>query len=85
MYPWSVRDFCRKITPKRIVDAAKRIVKPTDEIYEQACELAETHVIVDHAEMHYGMKEHNPLKFVKFYSKRKPNSEPALPDMGDPC
>ncbi|KAJ7032825.1 hypothetical protein C8F04DRAFT_1184777 [Mycena alexandri] len=27
-------------------------------------------VIVDHTTMHYGMKEKNPLDFVKFYSKR---------------
>ena len=30
-------------------------------------------VIVDFSTMHYGMKEKNPLDFVKFYSKRSPN------------
>jgi deoxynucleoside triphosphate triphosphohydrolase SAMHD1 len=26
--------------------------------------------------MHYGMKDKNPLGFVKFYSKNRPNSTP---------
>lgn len=71
-----MRDVCRqRITPQSIVTAAKRIVRESDELYDLACELSEEHVIVDLAEMHFGMKEHNPLKYVKFYSKRKPNSE----------
>jgi hypothetical protein len=29
--------------------------------------------------MHYGMKEENPLKYVKFYSKRDPTSTLLAP------
>lgn len=74
VYPWSVKDVCRqRITPKAIVTHAKKIIKPDNEMYELAQELDEEHVIVDLAHMHCGMKEQNPLNFVKFYSKRKPN------------
>lgn len=30
-------------------------------------------IVVEHCIMHYGMKEKNPLDFVKFYSKLKPD------------
>ena len=40
--------------------------------------LREEHVIVDVSEMHYGMKEKNPLRFVKFYSKKHPDREYIL-------
>ena len=74
VYPWSVRDVCRReITPQAIVSAVKKFVKEDNELYDLVQELDEEHVIVDLAEMHYGMKELNPLKFVKFYSKRSPN------------
>lgn len=36
-------------------------------------------VIVDFSSMHYGMKDKNPLDFVKFYSKRNPNSAFSRP------
>lgn len=36
--------------------------------------LSEDDVIVDFSTMHYGMKEKNPLAYVKFYSKRNPSS-----------
>ncbi|THH02196.1 hypothetical protein EW026_g597 [Hermanssonia centrifuga] len=35
------------------------------------------HVIIDMAEMHYGMKEKNPLNYVQFYSKYNSLSRPA--------
>ncbi|EKM58979.1 uncharacterized protein PHACADRAFT_249122 [Phanerochaete carnosa HHB-10118-sp] len=74
VYPWSVRDVCReRITPQTIVAAAKRITRESDENYDLACELGEEQIIVDLATLHYGMKELNPLRYVKFYSKRKPN------------
>jgi deoxynucleoside triphosphate triphosphohydrolase SAMHD1 len=33
------------------------------------------HVIVDLSPMHYGMKDKNPLDFIKFYSKNFPDRE----------
>jgi len=39
-----------------------------------ASELEEDDVIVDFCTMHYGMKDLNPLRFVKFYSKQDPLS-----------
>ena len=33
-------------------------------------------VIVTFTTMHYGMKDKNPLKFVKFYPKSRPNGTP---------
>jgi deoxynucleoside triphosphate triphosphohydrolase SAMHD1 len=38
-----------------------------------AQDLTVEHVIVDIARLHYGMKDRNPIDFVKFYSKHKPN------------
>jgi len=37
-------------------------------------DLTKEKVIVSFSTMHYGMKEKNPLDFVKFYTKRRPNS-----------
>ncbi|KAF7324433.1 hypothetical protein MVEN_02641100 [Mycena venus] len=37
-------------------------------------ELTPDSVIVDHTTLHYGMKDKNPLDFVKFYSKRNPDT-----------
>lgn len=71
-----MKDICQqRITPQAIVATARRIVKEDNELYELVHEMEEEHVIVDLSSMHYGMKEHNPLKFVKFYSKRKPKRE----------
>ena len=36
-------------------------------------DLAPDKVIVTFSTMHYGMKDKNPLKFVKFYPKSRPN------------
>jgi hypothetical protein len=36
--------------------------------------LSPEHVIVDVSSMHYGMKDKNPLDYVKFYGKRNLNS-----------
>jgi|ERR1700730_13330809 hypothetical protein len=36
-------------------------------------DLTKEKVIVSFSTMHYGMKEKNPLKFVKFYPKNRPN------------
>lgn len=37
--------------------------------------LTANHVIVDIVGRHHGMEEKNPLDFVKFYSKQRPNGE----------
>ena len=39
-----------------------------------AKELSPEHVIIDLAQRHHGMKDQNPLQFIKFYSKRHPDS-----------
>jgi deoxynucleoside triphosphate triphosphohydrolase SAMHD1 len=38
-----------------------------------ASELKPEHIIVDFSHMHHGMKDKNPLDFIKFYSKHNPN------------
>jgi hypothetical protein len=84
VFGWEDRERCKEfITPERIVEAAKSFAAtyaPDSESDEaEARDIADSldpgHVIVDHSEMHYGMKEKNPLEFVKFYSKRNPDSE----------
>ena len=45
-----------------------------DEItLEDISDLTPDKVIVTFSTMHYGMKDKNPLDFVKFYSKNRPN------------
>ena len=45
-----------------------------DEItLEDISDLTPNKVIVTFSTMHYGMKDKNPLDFVKFYSKNRPN------------
>ncbi|KAJ7740601.1 hypothetical protein B0H16DRAFT_1566945 [Mycena metata] len=67
---WDRREIFREhITSESIVKEARRLAA------EQGAEVDLTQltpkcVIVDHATMHYGMREKNPLDFVKFYSKR---------------
>jgi hypothetical protein len=47
----------------------------SDDISSEDIEdLTKENVIVSFSTMHYGMKEKNPLDFVKFYTKREPNS-----------
>ncbi|KAI0706868.1 hypothetical protein C8T65DRAFT_740425 [Cerioporus squamosus] len=43
-------------------------VKPED-----AADLRSEHVIIDLTERHHGMKNENPLDYMKFYSKHNPN------------
>ena len=45
-------------------------VKPED-----AADLRPDHVIIDLTERHHGMKNENPLDYMKFYSKHNPNRE----------
>ncbi|KAJ6544294.1 hypothetical protein B0H19DRAFT_1170253 [Mycena capillaripes] len=70
---WERREiFYRHITRERIVEAAIRVAKQENTDVDLT-ELTPDSVIVDHSTMHYGMKEKNPLDFVKFYSKRNFN------------
>ena len=72
---WPFRDlFLRHITRKAIVDAANAL----NPAREGSDALVEDDVRVDFPLMHYGMKEKNPLDFVRFYSKREPNSKPLI-------
>lgn len=57
------------MTADRIVDEAKKIRDAGIDVDA----LTANDIIVDFSLMHYGMKEKNPLDFVKFYSKRNPN------------
>ncbi|KAF8164734.1 hypothetical protein B0H34DRAFT_686383 [Crassisporium funariophilum] len=82
---WPMRKIFREnVTPKRIVEAARALsvghLTPTVEDSDASSvsstsnvTLEISDVIVDFATMHYGMKEKNPLDFVRFYSKRRPN------------
>ncbi|KAJ7166004.1 hypothetical protein C8R46DRAFT_1192481 [Mycena filopes] len=71
---WTQREAYRDhITPERIVQEARKLAKEKDSQMDLS-ELTPDCVIVDHATMHYGMKEKNPLDFVKFYSKRNFNN-----------
>ncbi|KAJ8517378.1 hypothetical protein ONZ45_g5413 [Pleurotus djamor] len=69
--------FKEKVTPERIVEEAKKIsLDPTEavELMNAQANLKPEHVIVDFSPMHYGMKEKNPMDYVKFYSKRHPDT-----------
>jgi hypothetical protein len=72
---WERREvFRHSITSKRIVEEARRLAA-LDKTDIDLTDLTPDTVIVDHSMIHYGMKEKNPLDFVKFYSKRNFNSE----------
>ncbi|KAI0922134.1 hypothetical protein AcW1_004083 [Taiwanofungus camphoratus] len=80
VFPWSQRTICREhFTPERIVRAAKTLSASGGSVSQQNAdpadveELNASHVIVDMAEMHYGMKDQNPLDSVMFYSKHHPD------------
>ncbi|KAF8173867.1 hypothetical protein K438DRAFT_1728338 [Mycena galopus ATCC 62051] len=71
---WEQRDaFLHYITPERIVDEARRLATEQETMIDLA-ELTPDSVIVNHATRHYGMKEKNPVDFVKFYSKHNPKT-----------
>lgn len=71
-----IEDMQKNVTRERIVAAAKALPRPPagDATSVDVDALTVDDVIVDFSLMHYGMKEKNPLDFVKFYSKQKPNS-----------
>ncbi|KAJ8076162.1 hypothetical protein PM082_022147 [Marasmius tenuissimus] len=82
-FPWNVDDKAyiqEKVTSKAIVDAAEVMFggpEPEITAADGSCvdisELTEDRVIVDLTLMHYGMKEVNPLKKVRFYNKSNPS------------
>lgn len=70
----------QNVTRERIVAAAKALPRPPASSPGDATPvdidgLTKDDVIVDFSLLHYGMKDKNPLDFVKFYSKRNPNCE----------
>ncbi|KAJ7683566.1 hypothetical protein B0H17DRAFT_1205073 [Mycena rosella] len=70
---WERRDvFRERITRERIVEEARKLAAQARTDIDLT-ELTPDSVIVDHALLHYGMKDKNPLDFVKFYSKRNFN------------
>ncbi|KAI0337332.1 HD-domain PDEase-like protein [Trametopsis cervina] len=78
VWPWQLREFFReRVTAASIVQAARRYAAEqgrSDHIDPSILlGLRVDHVIVDVAVMHYGMREKNPLRYVKFYSKRHPD------------
>ncbi|KIJ58839.1 hypothetical protein HYDPIDRAFT_101908 [Hydnomerulius pinastri MD-312] len=62
----------RNITPEKIVEIAKSgVLEGVDE--ELVTQLTTNHVAVNCSKLHYGKDEKNPLDFVTFYSKKKPD------------
>lgn len=79
VFDWASRSTLEEaVTPELIVEAAKSLADDSSsDVSEEDRELAKTlevgHVIVDIGSLHYGMKERNPIDFIKFYSKDHPN------------
>ncbi|KAJ7178109.1 hypothetical protein C8R46DRAFT_670080 [Mycena filopes] len=66
--PWAHRKLVKeRITAAAIVEAAANLPEPFDEDSTLVAELTEEHVMVDVTPIHWGMKDRNPLDFVKFY------------------
>ncbi|KAJ2912276.1 hypothetical protein MD484_g8137, partial [Candolleomyces efflorescens] len=67
----SKKDIQDYITPERIMEKVRKAFD------EEGCidrlTLKADDIIVDLTTMHYGMKEHNPVDFTKFYSKKHPD------------
>ena len=72
---WPMRSLFKKhITAARIVEACKALsvaTMPADD--GDSSSLQESDIEVNFSPMHFGMKEKNPLDFVRFYSKHDPN------------
>ena len=72
---WPFRNVFRtRVTSKNIWEEVKRQAAADPVPDDVSSELEEDDVIVDFCTMHYGMKDLNPLRFVKFYSKQDPLS-----------
>ena len=66
--------FKKHITRAHIVEACRAlsiVTTPADD--GDSSSLQETDIVVSFSTMHFGMKEKNPLDFVRFYSKHDPN------------
>ena len=66
--------FEKHITAARIMEACRAlpvVSTPADD--GDFSSLQESDIIVNYSQMHFGMKEKNPLDFVRFYSKHDPN------------
>ena len=66
--------FLKHITPERIMEACRKMpiaTTPADD--GDSSSLQESDIFVSFSTMHFGMKEKNPLDFVRFYSKHDPN------------
>jgi hypothetical protein len=78
---WPMRSlFQTHITAARIVEACRSlsvITTPADD--GDSSTLQESDVVVSFSLMHFGMKEKNPLDFIRFYSKHDPNRKSFLP------
>jgi hypothetical protein len=78
-----MRDLFRQnITPARILAAVKELLADREDKVPMdptnSVSLEESDIIVDFSTRSYGMKEKNPVDFVRFYSKRNPNSELSI-------
>lgn len=71
---WPMRSLFQKhITAARIVEACRELTLVSASTEDaDASSLQESDVVINFALMHYGMKEKNPLDFVRFYSKHHP-------------
>ena len=82
MIDWPLRSiFQTHITAARIFEACKTLsvaTTPTDD--GDSSSLQESDIIVSFSMMHFGMKEKNPLDFVRFYSKHDPNRRAFFPN-----
>ncbi|KAM5540654.1 hypothetical protein V8D89_005685 [Ganoderma adspersum] len=79
VFAWDQRAELKALfTPESVVKAfkAKYAEDPAlhnAEVDALAKEFSPDHVIIDVTERHHGMKNENPLDFMKFYSKRHPD------------
>ncbi|KAF8954102.1 hypothetical protein BDZ97DRAFT_1928819 [Flammula alnicola] len=89
---WPLRQLFRQhITPKHIVEAVQRLAEDPSSTTEglgvssptNSARLEVSDVIVDFSTMHYGMKEKNPLDFVRFYSKGNQIVNSSRAERGD--
>ena len=79
VFAWDQRAELKALfTPESVVKAfnAKYVEDPAlhnPEVDALAKEFSPSHVIIDVTERHHGMKNENPLDFMKFYSKHHPD------------
>ena len=72
---WPMRSLFQKhITAAHIVEACRTLSVAKTLIDDgDSSSLQESDIFVSFSVMHFGMKEKNPLDFVRFYSKHDPN------------